>query len=570
MRLFTYVGLFVIFSGATFAQSTGTTLTMGPRPSFVAADVHVSAHSNIPVVKGPFYSSGRYELRFATMVDLIHIAYGIDQERVFGGPNWLEFDRFDVIANTPAGSTAETRKLMLQSLLADRFKLVVHDDSKPMTAYRLTAGKSLKLQESDGTGDTGCNFKVERAPQQPQPGGAAGGPPQPIQIPVLSYTCKNTSMATFAGAMAAIPGAAQYFDNKTVVDFTGLKGSYDFKITYTPKVPAGMNITGEQTPIFDAVDKQLGLNLELSTAPMPVLAIDSASKPSLNSADTEKSFPPVPTEFDVAEIKPSAAPSGGRGGQQPELKNGRLIVPGITLKNLITLAWDINTDDQLAGAPKWLDSDRFDLIAKAPDGVQIGDLMAQSQRGLSINIDAIRPMLRSLLIDRFKLAVHTEQRPLSAYTLVAVKPKLQQADPNSRTKWSEGPAAESSKDPRKSNPILGRLVTCQNLTMAQFAELLPGIAPGYIHTAVLDATGLDGGWNFTVSFSPAGAGQGGGRSGDGPPPPGGADAAAASDPSGALSLLDALQRQVGLKLEMQKRPFPVVVIDHVEQKPTDN
>ena len=63
------------------------------------------------------------------------------------------------------------------------------------------------------------------------------------------------------------------------------------------------------------------------------------------------------------------------------------------------------------------------------------------------------------------------------------------------------------------NPILGRLVTCQNVTMAQFAELLPGIAPGYIHNEVLDKTGLEGGWDFTLSSSGAGfqAGGGGGR-----------------------------------------------------------
>jgi uncharacterized protein (TIGR03435 family) len=246
-----------------------------------------------------------------------------------------------------------------------------------------------------------------------------------------------------------------------------------------------------------------------------------------------------------------------------------LIVPGITLQNLIMLAWDIDNNDDLVGAPKWLGSDRFDIIAKAPAGVQIGDLSNVSSRAISVNLEALRPMIRSLLVDRFKLVVHTEQRPQPAYTLVAVKPKLQKADPNARTKWSEGPAPDSTKDPRKDNPVLGRLVTCQNVTMAQFAELLPDIASGYIHNEVVDATGLQGGWDFTVSFSPAGAlNGGGGRGGDAQAALGAAPAA--SDPSGALSLLDALQRQLGLKLEMQKRPFPVVVIDHVEQKPTDN
>src|ERR1035441_2307125 len=154
-----------------------------------------------------------------------------------------------------------------------------------MRAYRLTAGKSVKMQETEGSGETGCNFKMESAPPPPGPAPSPGEPQRSIQIPLLSYTCHNTTMATLAGVMPSIPGAAQYFDNKPVVDQTGLKGSFDFKITYTPKLPAGFNVTGEQTPIFDAVEKQLGLNLELSTAPMPVLAVDSANKPAANPPD---------------------------------------------------------------------------------------------------------------------------------------------------------------------------------------------------------------------------------------------------------------------------------------------
>jgi uncharacterized protein (TIGR03435 family) len=203
--------------------------------------------------------------------------------------------------------------------------------------------------------------------------------------------------------------------------------------------------------------------------------------------------------------------------------------------------------------------------------VALGDLMAQNNRSMPINLKALAPMIRALLVEKFKLTVHTEERPMEAYTLVAVKPKLQKADPSARTRWNEGPGSDG-KDPRKATPVLGRLVTCQNVTMAQFAELLPGIAPGYIQTEVLDKTGLDGGWDFTLSFSGNGFqfGGGGGGRGDGPPAPQSSAASEASDPSGGLSLLDALQKQVGLKLEMQKRPYPVLVIDHIEQKPVNN
>jgi uncharacterized protein (TIGR03435 family) len=293
---------------------------------------------------------------------------------------------------------------------------------------------------------------------------------------------------------------------------------------------------------------------------MPAVVVDSASeKPSPNPPDLTKSLPSLATEFDVAEIKPS--PPGQQSGQ-PEIKNGRFILPGITLQNMIVIAWGANPFGEIIGAPKWLETDKFDVIAKAPEGVALGDLTPTAGRGIPINIDALQPMIRNLLIEKFQLKVHMEDRPKTAYTLVAVKPKIQKADPNGRTKCTEGPGPDG-KDPRKANPVLGRLVTCTNMSMAQFGKLLQDVAPGYIHDDILDATGLEGNFDFTLSFSPAGAGNGGG--GDGAPA-----GASATDPNGALSLLDALPKQLGLKLESQKRPLPTLVIDHVEQKPSGN
>ncbi len=562
MRVNAGLSFVALLFHAAFGQSTEAV------PRFEVADIHGSPRIAQPFVRGPFYSSGRYELRFATMLDLVRTAYGVDPEKVFGGPSWLEMDRFDVFAKAPAGSTPESRRLMLRALLADRFNLAVHNDSRPLAAYGLTAGKRPQLKEADGSGEPGCKFTVENTPPPP-PSGGAGAPTGPIQLPVIVYACHSTTMTAFAEGMLSMAGAGQYFNNKMVVDQTELKGSWDFNFKFTPKVPAGIVTIGENIPFFDALENQLGLKLQAATVPMPVIVVDSVNqKPTDNSPDVTKSFPPLPTEFDVAEIKPAVPdPAGGRGGanRAPEIKNGRVYVPGITLKNLIMVAWDLNSDDMLAGAPKWLDADRFDIIAKAPAGVAIGDL-TPTRSAVPLNIDALRPMIRALVVDRFKLVVHTEDRPLPAYTLVAAKPKLKKADPTSRTKWSEG-AAPDSKDSKNANSSLGRLVTCQNVTMAQFAQMLPGIAPGYLHTEVADSTGLEGGWDFTFSFSPAGVLQlSGSQSGDG----GGGAVPEASAPNGALSLFDALTKQLGLKLEMRKRPIPVLVIDRVEQKPTDN
>jgi uncharacterized protein (TIGR03435 family) len=84
-------------------------------------------------------------------------------------------------------------------------------------------------------------------------------------------------------------------------------------------------------------------------------------------------------------------------------------------------------------------------------------------------------------------------------------------------------------------------------------------------------TGLEGGWDFSLSFSPVNIfQQATGRGGAGGGRNGGATAPAAADPNGALSLPEAIERQLSLKLETQKRPLPVLVLDHVEEKPTEN
>jgi uncharacterized protein (TIGR03435 family) len=521
------------------------------KPQFEVADVHISPQTSQPFTRGPFYTSGRYELRFATMLDMIATAYAIDPERVSGGPNWLEMDRFDVFAKTPEKSTAESRKLMLQSLLAERFKLAIHNDTRPMAAYGLTA-KKPQLKDAEGEGETGCKFTAQNASNAPTPGGG------PIQLPVLIYACKNMTMAAFAGALLNAPAAGQYLNNRLVVDQTELKGSYDFTLRYTPKIPAGFATTGEQIPLFDALEKQLGLKLELTTSPMPTMVVDSVNqKPTANSPEAMKSFPPLPTEFEVASLKPSA-PDARPG--PPDVKNGRLYLPGISLQNLILIAWDVNTPEFLVGAPKWLNEDKYEILAKAPAGVAIGDL-TPNRNAVPVNIDALRPMMRALITERFQMAAHTEDRPMNAYTLTANKPKLKKADPTSRTRWQEGVAPDSKGD-KNANASLGRLVTCQNVSMAQFAVMLPNIAPGYLATNVVDATGLEGGYDFTFSFSPLGAVRQA-RAATG-------ETSDASEPSGTLTLFEAISKQLGLKLDTVKRPVQVLVIDKIERKPLEN
>ncbi len=520
-----------------------------PLSTFEVADVHVSAATRLRSVT-TIVHSGRFEMRSATMLDLIRTAYDVEADRVVAGPSWLEMDRFDVIAKTPAKSSPEMLRHMLHALLVDRFGLVAYKETKPVPAYALTADKHTALKAAHST-ETGCKLKM--SPSTPE-----------VKVPASpAYTCRNMSMAAFAAEMPLMIGAQQYLYGAPVLDKTELRGGWDFDFKYTLRGLGGA-AAGDAIPLFDALEKQLGLKLKPTKVTVVAIVVKSVSqKPTANPPGAAGSLEiNAPAQFEVSVVKPGNPDAQGMKFQiQP---GGRVSFSGVTLKYLIEQAWNI-TDDMLAGAPKWLDEDRFDIVAKAPAAESVEP---SEHTGATVDVDTALVMVRGLLKDRFKLVTHNEDRPVLAYTLVAVKPKMKQADPSSRTKYTQGPAQDAKRvDPRL------RMVRVQNMTMAQFAEQLQRIAPSYIHSQVLDATGLDGAYDFTLTFSPASIvrGMGGSETRRAAGAVESSDGAhEASDPTGAISLIEALEKQLGLKLERQKRPISVLVIDHVERMPTEN
>jgi len=538
MRALASLTFLAALSVPAIAQTPTPTPT--PTPKFEAADVHISPYRTFPYKGGGWLHGDRYILHQATMLDLISTAYGVDETIVQGGPIWLETDRFDVIAKAPPTTSKSDIKLMLQALLAERFHLVVHTGSKPMPAYMLLVAKDKpKFSTSDGTAAASCRYQ---APQTPGPS------------PNITFACHNTTMATLAQKLRDWPTAG--YIAYPVIDATNLKDSYDFDIKWT-YFGALQQAGADAITIFNALQNELGLKLDLQTAPRSVLIVDSVDQtPTPNVAGLEKILPPPPPpQFDVATIKPATpdAPS------HATITSSQVDVRGLPLKFLITFAWDLNPNNSevLVGAPKWLDSDRFDILAKVAEDPPI-----PGQTGGQMDTEDLRPMIRALLIDRFQIKAHTEDRPITAYTLIAVNPRLKKADPLSRTRCTEGPGPDG-KDPRTTNPMLNRLLTCQNMTMAQIGDELQRSANGYIYSTVKDGTGIKGSFDFTLSFSSADKVQ----ASTAPTTP---SANSASDPSGALSLFDAVNRQLGLKLEKEKRSLPVLVIDHIEEKPTDN
>ena len=512
--------------------------------AFEIADVHASPYRFEPAIRFSVHGD-LLLIRDATLVDLIAETYAVDPSSVFGGPHWLAFDHFDIFAKLPADATRASAMQMLRPLLDDRFKLVALTRTRSLPAFVLSAGSSPRLKKSaDSAEPGGCQYQ--------QPAKAA----TPATTRNIHFSCHNTSMQAFVDFLQQV--ASPYL-NRPVVDSTGLKGGYDFDIQWTYRIPK----EADGVTIFQAIDKQLGLKLELKTARLPVVDVVSiAEQPTPNVADIDKLLPPPPpAEFDVAVIRPSGPDEMGF---RINIEGNTVNIQYATLTTLIYKSFGI-APGKIENKPKWLDVQHYDILGKA----STGDASPIPGMGSSVDIDDAWEMTRSLLADRFKLTTHTDQRPSDVFALLAANPKMKKADPENHPSCHEGPGPDG-KDPRLDNPLLNRLISCQNMTMAQLTIELPALVSGYLPAPVIDATGLGGAYDFTLSFSkksdlnkPLAA-----------PSPSSAsspDASAASAPTGAISLFDAMQKQLGLKLEKRDRvPMPVLVIDHIEENPTDN
>jgi len=165
-------------------------------------------------------------------------------------------------------------------------------------------------------------------------------------------------------------------------------------------------------------------------------------------------------------------------------------------------------------------------------------------------------MLGSMLEDRFRLKTHNEDRQTTVYALsVKGEAKLKKAADNDR--------AGCKPDPGAIPPSVGttpmNAITCTNTTMDELIKNLPQWAGAYIDHPVINTTGLQGGWNFTLMWTPRQALEN---------RPANAQPGVASDPGG-ISVFEAVEKQLGLKLDKGTHPLSVIVVDHAEEKPVD-
>ncbi|HEV3220063.1 MAG TPA: TIGR03435 family protein [Candidatus Acidoferrales bacterium] len=257
-----------------------------------------------------------------------------------------------------------------------------------------------------------------------------------------------------------------------------------------------------------------------------------------------------PLSFEVAVIKPD---NSGVTNVSMSWGDDRFTTRHITLAHLIGIAYGVNPNEQISGAPVWVKSEKFDIDAKLEDS----SMKQVEQLPMEQKSELLTRMVRSLLEDRCQLRVSHETKELPVFALVVAKngPKL--------TPTTLPP--DETADPRKRTPKSMKTVARGQLIARGISipTLISALAKEVGGRTILDETGLKGEYDFKLDWTPEL---------NNPVTATDASPSSATAPlpdSSGPSIFTALQEQLGLKLESKKAPRDVVVIDHVE-RPSGN
>jgi len=259
------------------------------------------------------------------------------------------------------------------------------------------------------------------------------------------------------------------------------------------------------------------------------------------------------TEFEVASIKPSAPDA--RGSFIRPGPGGGITVTNMTLKDMISIAWRVQPF-QISGGPPWMDSLRFDVTAKPEARTAPAEVMV---------------MLQALLADRFQVSIHRETKELPIYALVLARKDGKLGASLTEAKEGGCEPMDPSKPPAPPKPGERPQMGCGGMMIGPgrlngvgvpLANLTPALSR-ILGRTVIDKTGLSGNYDVSLEWAPDDpAVQLPAPPGAPPPPP------AHTDATGP-SIFTAFQEQLGLKLDSQKGPGEILVIDRAE-KPSEN
>lgn len=403
------------------------------------------------------FDKGRLLATNATLNLLIQSAYGVQSFQLLGGPDWASTEKYDVNAKfaetgvSDARVLAEQRRLAFRELLADRFKLAVHNETRQLPMYSLKLSGIPKLRQAvpGDSYSSGLKRPWDGKPQGPG-----------------LWTFKQGELVGQGTPMAQLTSYLSLILGRRVQNSTGLKGNFDFTLHWT---------AGDSASLIGAVSDQLGLQLDPETGPVDVLVIDRAepaetvagSSALMKSVSTQAQRPETKSgsgELQDVSIKPLGPATTGSIRERYTVMNGEANFTG-TLRLIIKFAYQIN-DAQLSGGPAWLTTDLYEVTAKVPKGSHFDSA------------------LQKVLADRFKLAVHRELKELPAYEMVV--------GPNG-SKLTEPPAEENQHFSITHNP-LGH-VTGNGVAIHDLAAVIQF----QVGRMVIDKTGLNGHYDFTLT-----------------------------------------------------------------------
>jgi len=513
----------------------------------LVASVHVAPYRpSINVTVN--LSHQRLDMRNATIINMIDFAHGRpdddgrEDSAIAGGPTWIDLERYDMVAIVPDAKRAnpkdgqppvhedpyEKSRLIVERILAGRFHLKYHMEEQPLPGFAITISK-------DGT-------KLSEAEHPDDPGNCQSGQDKSNAGQML-IICTSATIAQFVQVFSDV-------FRHPLLDQTGLQKTYDF----TLRLSSDQMQTREDSihAYIDACGKQLGLVIAAANVPQPAIVVDSLERPTPDSPQVAKLVASLPElEFEVASIRPAA-------DNEPQSKirpaGAQIAFTNFSMQELMTLAWQLPTGAMLGNVPAWLGSTRYTVLVKLPPEIDA--------RAVLQDQDQLDHMLQKLLVQRFGIQYHWGQQTQDGFVLLPGTAKLKKADPNGRSYCKYGPA-EGEKDVRRAGTAFNGEFHCQNVTMDQFADLAQAMAKSEIKNRVVNKTGLAGSYDFTLYYTTSRKMR--------------QDAQAAierggdeADPVGGLSIQDAFRKELGLRLGKRSGVYPALILDHIDQTPTEN
>jgi uncharacterized protein (TIGR03435 family) len=213
---------------------------------------------------------GRFYAEHVSVRFLIWYAHDIEDFRIVGGPSWIDSEKYDLDARATGATLQQVRGPLLRQLLQDRFRLVVHRETREIPVFVLTAARGgPKMQTADGK----CLAKPPGAPLAP-------GQRQVDICGFLGFGGNN--LRGTAIAMTDLAGALSMHLQRLVVDETGVIGTFNVAMKWTPDEAVAPPADGASPSFFTALQEQLGLRLEAARRPGEVLMIDRVERPTEN------------------------------------------------------------------------------------------------------------------------------------------------------------------------------------------------------------------------------------------------------------------------------------------------